>query len=78
MGPVGHRGKSGRREFSPEPPSAVLDNLSHQLADAQHTLEVQFTRIAQMQQEIDQLRAKSDREQPVVPVLKAGEPAFDV
>jgi chromosome condensin MukBEF ATPase and DNA-binding subunit MukB len=58
MGPVGHRGKSGRREFSPEPPSAVLDKLSHQLADAQHAREVQFTRIAQMQQEIDQLRAR--------------------
>jgi hypothetical protein len=59
MGPVGHRGKSGRREeFSTEPPSAILDKLSQQLADAQHALEVQFTRIAKMQQEIDQLRAR--------------------
>jgi hypothetical protein len=27
MGPVGHRGKSGRREFSTEPPSAIVDKL---------------------------------------------------
>ena len=64
MGPVGHRGKSGGRRFSEEPPSAILDKLSHQLADAQHALEVQFTRIAQMQQEIDQLRAKLTESNP--------------
>jgi hypothetical protein len=64
MGPAGHRGTSGRRGFSEEPPSAILDKLSHELADAQHALEVQFVRIAQMQQEIDQLRARVTESSP--------------
>jgi hypothetical protein len=64
MGPVGHRGKSGRRGFSAESPGAIIDKLSAELAETQRALEVQFMHIAQMQQEIDQLRARETERHP--------------
>ena len=68
-GPRGSRGRTGgagltaraaQSEFSDVSPSAILKKLHQQMGEVLRTLEVQFTRIAQMQQQLDELARRTD------------------
>lgn len=57
-GAAGARGQRGVAGTSrPAEPIPVLNKLDEQMSEVQRTLEIQFSRIAQLQQQIDELRA---------------------
>ena len=57
-GPRGEPGERGERgEQGSNAPVGVIDRLTKELETAQRELRVQFTRIAQLQADLDQLRS---------------------
>ena len=59
-GPRGWRGRQGPPGLS-APDGHALARLTADLIEAQDALQVQFKRIAQLQAEVDELRAKMDQ-----------------
>jgi hypothetical protein len=51
QGRPGKRGQPGRAA-----PHEIIDRISAELADVQHTLRIQFERIARLQASLDDLR----------------------
>jgi hypothetical protein len=52
-GAAGSRGVSGQSVI----PAGMIDKLAMELSEVQRTLEIQFARIAQLQAELDIMRA---------------------